>query len=121
MLNRNWSRRTKYNSVKTCVGGIWFDSKREAAYYQQLLWRERAGEIKDIRRQVPYELQPAFVANDGTRIRAIKYIADFTYTETESGREIIVDCKGFRTKEYMLKKKLLLFLLRDEKNFFCEV
>lgn len=118
MLNRNYH---KYNAVKTYVGDIRFDSKREARYYSHLLLLERAGAINNLQRQVSYELQPAFVANDGSKVRAIKYIADFTYTETATGRNIIVDCKGYRTKEYLLKKKLLLYLLREKDVSFQEI
>lgn len=59
--------------------------------------------------QVPFELQPAFVASDGTQHRKITYVADFVYVETRTGDEIVDDAKGFRTEMFKLKKKLFLF------------
>ena len=101
----------KYRNQKIVVDGIMFDSKKEAKRYQFLKALERAGEIKNLKTQVPFELQPAF-RYDGKGIRAIKYIADFTYyARNKDGRFILVveDTKGYRTKEYELKKKLFLF------------
>lgn len=112
--------RNKYHAIKTWTDGIWFDSKREARCYQTLLMRQRAGEITHLARQVPYELQPGFVANDGAKVRPIKYIADFVYYDVILGKQVIVDCKGYRTKEYLLKKKLLLYMLRDTATIFLE-
>lgn len=33
---RNTKKRTKYSNVKVVIGGIKFDSKKEAAHYYQL-------------------------------------------------------------------------------------
>ena len=84
----------KYGSRKVEVNGIVFDSKREAARYQELLLLEKAGEIKDIRRQVKYVLIPAQYEHlESTtkkgRGRCVErecaYIADFVY-KIEIGR-----------------------------------
>lgn len=102
-------RGSKYRNQKVFINGEKFDSKREAAYYQELLARELAGEIKEIRRQVPFHLctpvtdmslrmgVPPVIQND------CDYIADFCFLEF--GDPVVVDVKGFRTKEYLLKKK----------------
>ena len=59
---------------------------------------------------MPFELQPSFEHPEtGKTIRAIKYIADFTYIDVKTGRRHIEDTKGFHTKEYELKKKLMLY------------
>lgn len=40
--------------------------------------------------------------------REVKYIADFTYRDSE-GNFIVEDAKGFRTDVYKIKKKLMLW------------
>ena len=51
---------SKYNSRKTTVDGITFDSKKEARRYLVLKQMEQDGEIKNLRLQVPVELVPSF-------------------------------------------------------------
>lgn len=112
---------SKYGNKKITVGGITFDSKKEAARYQDLMLLERAGKIKDLRRQVKFILIPAqreTVWNekkckyeDGKVIeREVAYVADFVYTE--GGFMVVEDAKGFRTPEYILKRKMMLFFHR---------
>lgn len=96
--------KNKYRAKKTVVDGITFDSKREAEYYCELKLLKRAGEILD------FKLQPSFVLLDsfkkyGKTIRAIKYIADFEITHNDGTIEI-VDVKGFKTKDFLIKQKL---------------
>lgn len=89
---------------------IKFDSKREAAYYDQLKALEMAGVVKDIRLQVQFLLKPAYTdGRTGERFRAINYLADFTYWQLEDGewKYHIADSKGHITKEYALKKKIM--------------
>lgn len=88
----------KYRNVRTEVDGITFHSKKEAARYSDLKLLERAGQIKDLRIQVPF----LFELND---VRICKYFADFVYRE--NGKEVVEDCKGKRTKDYMIKRKLM--------------
>lgn len=92
----------KYRNKKT----LGYDSKKEANRAYELKLLERGGIISDLKEQVTIELQPAFKHNGKTE-RAIKYIADFTYTK--SGMLIVEDVKGFKTKDYLLKRKLLLY------------
>lgn len=94
----------KYHAQKTEVDGITFDSKKEAKRYALLKQLERFGMISDLRRQVPFELQPGYTNNQGKKIRAITYVADFVYVE--NGKQIVEDTKGFKTKEYQIKRKL---------------
>jgi len=110
-------KKHKYNASRTIVDGIRFASKREAEYYGELKLCLRAGEI------VSFELQPEFIIQEGYRrggkkVREIKYIADFKVIYPD-GRVEIVDTKGYRTKEYLLKKKLLL--ARYPELWFTEV
>lgn len=77
----------KYNNKKTQVDMYVFDSTLEAMRYRQLALLERAGEIKNLRLQVPFLLQESFKKN-GKTYRKIEYIADFVYEEkrTNSSR-----------------------------------
>lgn len=95
---------SKYHARKITVYGITFDSRKEAARYGQLRLMEKAGIITDLRRQVKYELIPK---QEGER--PCSYIADFVYDETASGEHIVEDVKGCRTKEYIIKRKLMLY------------
>ena len=89
---------SKYRSVKTEVNGIKFDSKKEAARYQQLKLLERAGQISYL------ELQPRFdLIVNGTNCGFYK--ADFRYQE--NGKVVVEDVKGMKTPVYNLKKKLM--------------
>lgn len=90
---------TKYRAVKTTVGNITFDSKREAARFQELRLLFRAGEIRNL------ELQPKldFVL-EGEKI--FTYRPDFIYFD-RYGSRVVEDVKGVRTAVYRLKKKLI--------------
>lgn len=90
---------SKYNNRKTFIDGIAFDSRKEASRYQILKEAEKAREIENLRLQVRFELIPKHGKN-----RPIYYIADFVYLK--EGREIVEDCKGYRTDIYKMKKKI---------------
>lgn len=98
-----WSGRSKYHAKKTTVDGITFDSRREADRYLVLKSMEEDGTIEDLRRQVRYELTPAFDV-DGKHYRPVFYVADFVYVE--DGKEVVEDVKGMATDVYRLKSKL---------------
>lgn len=93
------SRRNKYNAKKTKINGIIFDSKKEGNRYLVLLSREQAGEITEL------ELQPRWklVVNDHYIGR---YTADFMYRNSE-GERVVEDVKGVKTRDYVLRKKLM--------------
>ena len=109
----------KYKAVKTVVDGETFDSKREARRYEALKKLEASGEIHNLRRQVKYLLIPEQRLPDvvGPRggvkkgkvlERECSYIADFVY-DLPDGGTVIEDCKGMRTKEYVLKRKMMRY------------
>ena len=85
-----------------------FDSQKEARRYDHLILRQQAGEIRDLRLQVDFTLQEAYTDQEGRRIRAIRYRADFTYKERD-GRLVVEDvkCRPTRTREYLIKRKLM--------------
>jgi hypothetical protein len=100
--------RRKYANEPTVVDGVRFDSRAEAKRWVDLQWMLKAGQISDLRRQVPFELVPAQVLPDGRKIRAMTYIADFTYRD-KAGALVVEDPKGCGTAEWGLKRKLMLW------------
>ncbi len=118
-------RKSKYQNKKVTYNGQTFDSKREAKRHQELLLLERAGVISDLQTQVSFELLPAFFEEVPTGEiykrgpkkgqpktkkvcveQSVKYVADFVYYE--NGKKIVEDAKGFRTDDYIIKRKLML-------------
>ena len=97
----------KYGNRKTVVDGIIFDSVREANRWQELRLLERAGAITDLKRQVAFNLLPKMKTPNGAIVQGVKYIADFVYRD-QRGALVIEDAKGCKTREYIIKKKLLL-------------
>lgn len=98
----------KYHNKKTTVNGINFDSKREADRYIELMLLQRAGKITNLKLQPVFTLQEGFITPKGEKVRPITYKADFSYRKSENGPLIVEDVKGVRTKEYLIKKKLML-------------
>ena len=103
----------KYHNRRTCLDGLTFDSAAEAARHAQLVLMERTGLVRELKRQVAFELLPAELAADGRKLRALKYVADFTYLD-RSGRLHVEDVKGVRTPVYKLKKRLMWHIYRIE-------
>jgi hypothetical protein len=99
------SKASKYKNNITYVNGIKFHSKKEAERYLVLKDMKRNGEITNLELQPEYILQEGFRYN-GKKILPIKYIADFRYKR--QGETIVEDTKGHRTKEYLLKRKMML-------------
>lgn len=97
----------KYGNRKTVVDGITFDSAKEARRYGELTMLEKAREISGL------ELQPEFVleANGSPLVydsgRKMKYRADFAYYCHRRVKRIVEDVKGYKTKEYKIKKAIL--------------
>lgn len=114
---------SKYRAKKVVVDGIEFDSKKEANRYSELKILERAGEIKNLQLQVPFELIPAqykevkTVTKTGKEKiekklleRKVVYKADFSYIK--DGKILIEDVKGYRQSGayslFVLKRKMML-------------
>ena len=98
----------KYNAQKTdCCQGHKHDSRFEANRCDELHLMQKKGIISNLRTQVRYELTPAMkyeqfgMPNE----RNVTYIADFVYTQY--GLTFIEDTKGFKTPEYVIKRKML--------------
>ena len=94
--------------VKTPDGKV-FDSKKEAQRYGILRLLERAGKIADLQLQVKFVLIPTQKDEKGKVIeRECSYVADFVYYE--NGNKVVEDTKGFKTADYILKRKLMLWV-----------
>lgn len=113
----------KYHSKKAVVDGIVFDSRKEARRYSELVLLEKAGAITGLRRQVKYVLIPAQREPDTRGVRGgirqgkllereVSYLADFVYEERDDSGDwhtVVEDVKGMRTKDYIIKRKLMLY------------
>lgn len=113
------SNGTKYNSRKIERDGITFDSLKEYRRFCELSLLEKAGAISGLQRQIKFVLVPAQYEPDtiGKRgavkrgkllEREVSYIADFQYTQ--DGKTVVEDTKGFKTKDYIIKRKLMLYV-----------
>ena len=98
-----YGKYNKYNAKKTEFMGFKFDSKWEAERYGQLASMALAGVVKDLERQVKYEI----VVNN---YKICRYVADFSYTlihENGTEEKIVEDAKGVQTTDFKLKMKLM--------------
>lgn len=110
--------RSKYHSRKTKRNGITYDSQKEAHRHAELMMLERCGMISELQTQVKFVLIPAQYGDvfDPYRRRTMRkcierecsYIADFVYKE--NGQTVVEDVKGYRTTEYIIKRKMMLYL-----------
>lgn len=98
----------KYSNVVVEVDGLRFDSKAEYRRWCHLVLLLKAREIRELRRQVPFELIPAQARPSGGKERPTVYVADFVYVD-RTGAQVVEDVKGAATPEYRLKRKLLLW------------
>lgn len=101
------SVKSKYHSRKITRDGITFDSVKEYRRHCELLLLEKAGAITDLQRQVKFELIPSQRIGGKVVERPCNYVADFVYKE--NGQTIVEDTKGFKTKDYILKRKMMLW------------
>lgn len=113
--------KNKYHSKKVEINGIVFDSIKEAKRWAKLSLLETAGAISDLKRQVKFVLIPTQREPDTVGARGgIKkgkviekecaYIADFVYKDLNLNETVVEDTKGFRTKDYIIKRKLMLYI-----------
>lgn len=122
-----WNRsRAKYGNRKVVVDGITFDSKKEAQRYTELKLLEKAGKITSLCRQIEFELIPAQremtdqIYTKGPNKGKFKpgkviehkcsYVADLVYWDLENSCMVVEDTKGVRTTEYIIKRKLMLYM-----------
>ena len=117
-------RKPKYGNRKITKDGQAFDSVKEARRWIDLCLLEKAGEITELHRQVEFPLLPS-QREESTEVykrgenkgkpkpgkvieKPVVYVADFVYM-TKEGETVVEDTKGFRTKDYVLKRKMMLY------------
>lgn len=123
----------KYGNMPTEYDGIKFASKKEAERYLELKLMQRGGVISELECQPKFTLQDAFATSRGQRVRAITYTADFKYRVVNSsyygdhsidvGTVIIEDVKskGTKTQAFVLRWKMLQYLMRERNDVSCEI
>lgn len=97
---------SKYGSKKITADGLTFDSRKEYFRWHELSLLEKAGKITSLQRQVRFELIPSQRVDGKVVERPVHYVADFVYQE--DGQTVVEDTKGFKTKDYILKRKMML-------------
>jgi hypothetical protein len=87
------------------MDGFTFDSGREVDRYLQLLMRQKMGEISGLKVHPRFQLK----VNEG---KVCTYVADFEYwvchSDIKGSCMVVEDAKGKRTRDYIIKKKLML-------------
>ncbi len=95
---------SKHRNRKTLLGGLTFDSAKEAKRWQELSLWQQVGAIRDLRRQVSFDLWGI----NGERVA--RYVADAVYWDIAKGCEAREDTKSEWTRRlpvYRLKAKLM--------------
>ncbi len=100
-------RGNKYGARLTVVDGITFHSHREALRWRDLSLMQAAGEISDLARQVRYPLLGANGPLWSSFGRELVYVADFTYFDRATGRQVVEDIKGHQTDLSKLKLAIM--------------
>jgi len=85
----------KFHATQSINDGIKFSSKLEARWYSVIKDMKDSGEVLFFLRQVPFHLPGG-----------VTYRADFLLFYAE-GKVEVVECKGFDTPEWIIKKKLV--------------
>lgn len=105
-------KKSKFNNIKSVVGLVKFDSKKELKRFVHLNLMQDAGEITGLERQKRFLLVPTQRDDDGNLLeRGISYVADFVY-HTKEGDLVCEDVKSaitIKQPEYIIKRKLMLF------------
>ena len=122
----------KYGNEPTEFNGILYHSKREAEYAEELAWRERAGEVRNIRIQVGVPLcagrrigHPLPVVYHPSGRRAV-HVLDFVFEEKKGTKgtkgtppvhywsTTHVEVKGYDTPVGKLKRAVVEAMLGVE-------
>ena len=112
--------KSKFGNRKVHVGGETFDSEFEYKRWRELCILQAAGQITDLQRQVKFVLIPQQREPDTIGPRGgvhqgkvieqeCAYVADFVYRD-DTGETVVEDAKGFRTDDYVIKRKLMLWV-----------
>lgn len=115
------AKQAKYRNAKVTVDGVTFDSKGEQRRYVELCQMQAAGIIADLKQSVDFVLAPACYLGGKAKKPALRYRADFTYTE--GGALVVEDFKSPATLAnpvYRIKKHLMMtvhgILIRESRK-----
>ena len=111
----------KYHNRKVSVDGETFDSKKEASRWLELQLLLKAGKITNLERQkkfvlIPAQYEPDVIGPRGGKKRGklieheCSYLADFYYYNPTFDCWVVEDTKGMKTKDYIIKRKLMLYM-----------
>lgn len=98
---------SKYHNERVLTPYGLFDSGKEFNRFLVLRYQEEHGKISGLERQVSFVLIPSQKTSRGTE-RPVTYRADFVYVK--DGRKVVEDVKGYKTPDYIIKRKLMLFI-----------
>ena len=99
--------RSKFGNRIVSIKGKTFHSKKEHRDYLKLKALQDAGVIRDLQTQVkfPLKVYGVFVCS---------YVADFTWVDVATSQLVVADSKGYKTRDYRLKKKLMRAIKKQE-------
>lgn len=129
LIKSSCKKTNKYRNNKFVVDGIQWDSSWEYQRYCELLMLEKAGEIRELRRQVPFKLLNECIREVNgkhKKQRAVIYFADFVYFD-KVGNHIVEDAKNVysakKDRTYINKRKMFLSKFGSQYRFqesFCD-
>lgn len=94
------TKKNKYHNTQIVIDGVRYDSKKEYERHCELILLEKSGVISNLRF---HDKKDTIILQDKP---LITYEPDFCYEENKEF--IIEDLKGFQTKEFKLKKKMII-------------
>ena len=108
MAQQAKAKAPKYGNKKETRGNLKFDSAKEARHFDSLMLLLRAGAITELKVQPQFTLSEAYTTTEGVHVRAIRYVADFSY-KNHNGELVVEDVKSpaTKTRVYEIKRKLL--------------
>lgn len=118
-------KRHKFNATKVEVDGRRFDSKREAKRAEKLMERVAAGEVRNLRFQVKFDLVTRGPGGTVTPIRyrtkrglgrIASHTVDFSYQELVDGKwmQRLEDSKGMDPQASRLRRAVVETMLGIE-------
>lgn len=129
MSSTTFRKPNKYGAFRIDTPEGRFDSQKEFRRWCELKLLQRTGEIRELKRQVdfvlvPEQREPSQTQKNGREKpgklleRQVVYRADFVYLErqkspneaAEAWQTVVEDAKGVRTKDYIIKRKLMLYV-----------
>lgn len=106
-IEQKEKKENKYKNKYVVWNDILFQSIKELNRYKDLLLLEKSNKIRELRRQVTFQLEV-----EGGKI--CKYICDHQYVDCQTGETIVEDVKSKATAKlstFIIKKKMMKAIL----------